>query len=49
LLFIFLALVLGLVRRYLNTTTAIFVHVGYDFTLGLLTLLATYLERLIGQ
>lgn len=44
---VFLALVLGLVRRYYNTTIAIFVHVGYDFTLGLLALMATYLEQFI--
>lgn len=42
---IFLAVILGLVRRYYNTTTAIIVHVGYDFALGLLVLLATYLEK----
>lgn len=41
-----LAVILGLVRRYYNTTTAIFIHVGYDFALGLLALLATYLEPL---
>ncbi len=44
---VFLAIVLGLVRRYYNTTIAIFVHVGYDFTLGLLALLAVYLEQFI--
>jgi membrane protease YdiL (CAAX protease family) len=44
---VFLAIVLGLVRRYYNTTIAIFVHVGYDFTLGLLALMATYLEQYI--
>ncbi len=44
---VFLAVILGLVRRYYNTTIAIFVHVGYDFTLGLLALLATYLERYV--
>jgi hypothetical protein len=44
---VLLALILGLVRRYYNTTIAIFVHVGYDFTLGLLALLATYLEQYI--
>ena len=41
---VFLAVILGLVRRYYNTTTAIFIHVGYNFVLGLLTLLAAYLE-----
>lgn len=44
---VLLAIVLGLVRRYYNTTIAIFVHVGYDFALGMLALLATYLERFI--
>jgi hypothetical protein len=44
---VFLAIILGLIRRYYNTTIAIFVHVGYDFTLGLLALLAVYLEQFI--
>lgn len=44
---VFLAIVLGLVRRYYNTTIAIFVHIGYDFALGLLALLATYLEQFV--
>jgi membrane protease YdiL (CAAX protease family) len=43
----FLGLILGLVRRYSNTTTAILVHFGYNFSLGLLTLLALYLEQYI--
>jgi len=42
-----LAVILGLVRRYYNTTIAIFVHAGYNFTLGLLALLAAYLEQFI--
>jgi len=42
--FIFmLALVLGFIRQRYNTTTAILVHVGYNFVLGLLSLLATSL------
>lgn len=41
-----LAIILGLIRRYFNTTTAIFIHVGYDFVLGLFVLLAPYLEEL---
>ncbi len=44
---IILSVILGLVRRYYNTTIAIVVHVGYDFALGLLVLLATYLESTI--
>jgi membrane protease YdiL (CAAX protease family) len=40
-----LALILGLIRRHYSTTIAIFVHIGYDFVLGLLALLATYLEQ----
>jgi membrane protease YdiL (CAAX protease family) len=43
----FLGLILGLVRRYSNTTVAIFVHFGYNFLLGLLTLLALYLEQFL--
>ena len=42
---IFLALVLGLVRRYFSNTLAIFIHAGYNFVLGLLALLAVYLEQ----
>jgi hypothetical protein len=44
---VFIAVVLGLVRRYFSTTIAIVVHVGYDFTLGLLALLAAYLQQYI--
>lgn len=44
---VLLALILGLIRRYQSTTIAIFVHVGYDFVLGLMALLATYLERFV--
>lgn len=40
----FLALVLGLIRHRTNTTVAIFVHFGYNFTLGLLALLAVALQ-----
>lgn len=43
----FLGLILGLVRRYTNTTVAIFVHFGYNFSLGLLSMLALYLEQFI--
>ena len=45
LIVLILAVALGLVRRYFSTTIAIFVHVGYDFVLGLLVLLASFLER----
>jgi membrane protease YdiL (CAAX protease family) len=44
---VFIAVVLGLIRRYFSTTIAIVVHVGYDFTLGLLALLATYLQQYV--
>lgn len=43
----FLGLILGIVRRYTNTTVAIFVHFGYNFALGLLSMLALYLEQFI--
>jgi hypothetical protein len=42
-----LALVLGLIRRHYSTTIAIVVHVGYNFVLGLLTLLAAYFEQFV--
>ncbi|MCB8944794.1 MAG: CPBP family intramembrane metalloprotease [Ardenticatenaceae bacterium] len=42
-----IAIVLGLIRRRTNTTVAILVHFGYDFTIGLLALLATYLEPFV--
>lgn len=38
---------LGYIRQRTNTTVAIFVHFGYNFVLGLLTLLAVYLEQFI--
>ncbi len=41
---VLVAIVLGLVRRYYSTTITIFIHVGYNFTLGILALLATYLQ-----
>jgi membrane protease YdiL (CAAX protease family) len=44
---ILLAVILGIIRRRTNTTVAIFVHVGYDFVLGLLTLLAVYAEQIV--
>jgi membrane protease YdiL (CAAX protease family) len=44
---VLVAIVLGLVRRYYSTTITIFIHVGYNFTLGLLALLATYLQDFV--
>jgi membrane protease YdiL (CAAX protease family) len=44
---IMLAIILGLIRRYYSTTIAIFVHAGYNFALGLLALLATFLEQFV--
>ncbi len=43
----FLGVILGLVRRYSNTTVAVFVHFGYNFSLGLLSMLALYLEQFV--
>jgi membrane protease YdiL (CAAX protease family) len=43
-LLLLLGLILGVVRRRSNTTVAIFVHFSYDFILGLLALLASFLE-----
>lgn len=42
-------LVLGYLRRRYNTGVAIFVHFGYDFALGVLVLLAPYMEQLLEQ
>ena len=44
-----LSVVLGIIRKRSNTTVAILVHAGYNFILGLLSLLAVYLEPLIRQ
>lgn len=41
-----IGLVLGLIRRRYNTGVAIFVHFGYNFILGLFTLLAPYVESM---
>ena len=43
----FLGLILGLVRRYSNTTVAIYVHFSYNFLLGLFSMLALYLEQFV--
>lgn len=44
---VLIAIVLGVMRRYYSTTITIFVHVGYNFSLGLLALLATYLQDFV--
>lgn len=44
---VLVALVLGVVRRYYSTTITIFIHVGYNFALGMLALLATYLQQYV--
>lgn len=42
-----IGIVLGYIRQRSNTTVAIFVHFGYNFVLGLLSLLAMYLQQFI--
>lgn len=42
-----LGFALGIIRLRNNTTVAILVHTGYNFVLGLLSLLAVYLEQFI--
>ena len=37
----------AIIRKRSNTTVAILVHGGYNFILGLLSLLAVYLEPLV--
>lgn len=44
-----LSIVLGIIRKRSNTTVAILVHGGYNFILGLLSLLALYLEPFLRQ
>lgn len=44
-----LSIVLGVIRKRSNTTVAILVHAGYNFILGLLSLLALYLEPFMRQ
>jgi membrane protease YdiL (CAAX protease family) len=44
-----LSVVLGVIRKRSNTTVAILVHAGYNFILGLLSLLALYLESVMRQ
>jgi membrane protease YdiL (CAAX protease family) len=43
-----LSIVLGFIRRRHNTTMAILVHAGYNFILGLFSLLAVYLQSIAG-
>jgi membrane protease YdiL (CAAX protease family) len=44
---VLIAIVLGLVRRYYSTTITIFIHVGYNFSLGMLALLAAFLQDFV--
>jgi len=44
---VLVALALGLMRRYYNTTVTIIVHFGYNFSLGLLALVAAYLQDFV--
>ncbi len=41
------SITLGIIRKRSNTTVAIVVHAGYNFTLGLLSLLALFLQRFV--
>ena len=43
-----LGLILGILRQRTNTTVTIFVHFGYNFILGLMALLAVYVQELVG-
>lgn len=43
-----IGIILGIIRRRYNTTTAIFVHSGYNLVLGLLSLFALQLENMVG-
>ncbi len=44
-----IGLALGRIRQRTNTSVAIFVHFGYNFVLGMLSLLAMYLEPLVNN
>ncbi len=44
-----IGLALGRIRQRTNTSVAIFVHFGYNFVLGMLSLLALYLEPLVNN
>lgn len=41
-----IGVILGYIRQRHNTTMALFIHFGYNFVLGLLSLLAPYLEQM---
>lgn len=43
-----IGLILGVLRKRTNTTTTIFVHFSYNFLLGLMSLLASYVQQYIG-
>lgn len=43
-----IGLILGILRKRTNTTTTIFVHFSYNFILGLLALLASYVQQMLG-
>ncbi|PID85692.1 MAG: hypothetical protein CSB13_06780, partial [Chloroflexi bacterium] len=43
-----IGLILGMIRRQYNTTTSIYVHSGYNFILGMFSLLTLQLEQMIG-
>lgn len=43
------SVVLGIIRKRHNTTVAIVVHAGYNFTIGLLSLLAVYSQPFIEE
>jgi uncharacterized protein len=42
-----MGVIFGIIRQRYNTTVAIFVHFGYNFSLGLLTLLLPYLTEVV--
>ena len=42
-----LSIVLGIIRKRSNTTVAILVHGGYNFILGLLSLLAIWAQSML--
>ncbi len=44
-----IGLALGWIRERTNTSVAIFVHFGYNFILGLLSLLALYVEQFVSN
>lgn len=44
-----IGLALGWIRERSNTSVAIFVHFGYNFVLGMLSMLALYLEQFVSN